>query len=122
MKSEQEAAGPEVPPSDQITLGWLYNKVPAKLWLRFVISLLASLVSAFCAGVVVGQLSFVRELIGRGEARTAAPAPSPPRRGRHCRRRRLKFNGPLTTTASQACKNLRPRFSESPFPTTNCSG
>jgi hypothetical protein len=53
---------------DTVTLRWLYDRVPAKLWLAYV----GTLVLVFGVGVSAGQFKIVRDLYGKGE-----PSPSP---------------------------------------------
>ena len=73
MKSKKDAAKPEMPPDEKITIDWLMKHVPFRLWASFA----GLLLGAFGAGVTVGQFSFVRELISRTEEKKIQPEPSP---------------------------------------------
>jgi hypothetical protein len=73
MKSKKDAAKPEMPPDEKITLDWLMKHVPFKLWVSFA----AILLFVFSAGITAGQLSFVRELVSRGEEKKIQPVPGP---------------------------------------------
>lgn len=53
---------------DKITLKWLWQFVPIQFWMWFV----GVVAAAFVAGIFVGQISVVRELIGK-----KTPASSP---------------------------------------------
>jgi len=57
---------------EKITLKWLWQYVPIHFWFWFG----SLIVSAFVAGVFVGQLSTVQELIGKGPHKIAQPTPS----------------------------------------------
>lgn len=61
-QSSAQTTGIHVPAPDfeKVSITWLINHVPLKVWLGFVGLVLA----AFLGGIKVGQLTFIRELLG----------------------------------------------------------
>lgn len=61
---------------EKITLKWLWHYVPIQFWLW----LLGIIAAVFVAGIIVGQLSMVQELVNRNSVKPvpeSSPSPSP---------------------------------------------
>ena len=57
---------------EKATAAWLYHNVSISVWLWFI----GIVISAFSIGIVIGQTTFVRELIGKPDQKAASPTPS----------------------------------------------